>query len=81
MYKNISNLVGYAKEMSEIYTREVERVMENIVPNCDIIITSAAIPGKSAPKLITEKMIRSMRKGSVIIDLSSELGGNCELTR
>ena len=46
----------------------------------DIIVTTALIPGKPAPKLITKEMVESMRKGSVIVDLASEAGGNCEVT-
>jgi NAD(P) transhydrogenase subunit alpha len=47
----------------------------------DLVITTAAIPGKPAPRLITAEMIRSMRPGSVVVDLAAETGGNCELTR
>jgi NAD(P) transhydrogenase subunit alpha len=47
----------------------------------DIIVTTAAIPGKPAPKLITKEMVESMKKGSVIVDLAAENGGNCELTQ
>ena len=47
----------------------------------DIIVTTALIPGKPAPKLITEEMVHSMRDGSVIVDLAAEQGGNCELTK
>jgi NAD/NADP transhydrogenase alpha subunit len=66
--------------MSEKYLNEVERVLESIIPKSDVIICSLTIPGKDAPKFITKKMIKSMKKGSVLIDLSTELGGNCEMT-
>jgi H+-translocating NAD(P) transhydrogenase subunit alpha len=71
---------GYAKAMSEdFYGHEREAIREH-VSKADIVITTALIPGKPAPCLITEEMVQSMRPGSVIVDLSSEAGGNCELT-
>jgi NAD(P) transhydrogenase subunit alpha len=51
------------------------------VKDMDLVVTTAAIPGKPAPRLITAEMVRSMRPGSVIVDLAAETGGNCELTR
>jgi NAD/NADP transhydrogenase alpha subunit len=66
--------------MSDEYNNEVQRKLEKVVPKSDIIICSVLIPGKCTPKLITERMVRKMNKGSVIIDLSAESGGNCEMT-
>src|SRR2546422_6855033 len=72
---------GYAKELSEEAHRKEDEVLAKAVKEDDIVITTAAIPGRPAPKLITADMVRSMRPGSVIIDLAAETGGNCELTR
>ncbi len=72
---------GYAKELG---TSEQERVLAAVaghVKDMDLVITTAAIPGKPAPRLVTAEMIRSMRPGSVLVDLAAETGGNCELTR
>ncbi len=71
---------GYAKEQSpEFLARQRELVQERI-ENADVVITTAAIPGKPAPKLVTEEMVKNMRDGSVIVDLAVESGGNCELS-
>src|SRR5438477_857105 len=71
---------GYAKELSEeAHKKEVELLAKAAREN-DIIITTAAIPGRKAPVLITKEMVPAMRPGSVIVDLASETGGNCELT-
>jgi len=72
---------GYAKELSEEAHRKEVELLAKAVKENDIVITTAAIPGRPAPKLITADMVRSMRPGSVIIDLAAETGGNCELTR
>lgn len=71
---------GYAKEMSEDYKRRAAEVVAEHVKKQDVIITTALIPGKPAPKLISEEMVKSMKTGSVIVDLAAETGGNCELT-
>lgn len=71
---------GYAQSLSEEqHQREVELLAAHI-NDMDMVITTAQIPGKPAPVLITSEMVRSMRRGSVIVDLASESGGNCELT-
>ena len=71
---------GYAKELSEeAHKKEVELLAKAAREN-DIIITTAAIPGRKAPVLITKDMVPAMRPGSVIVDLAAETGGNCELT-
>lgn len=71
---------GYAKELSEEYQRKQKELIHQHVIESDICITTALIPGKRAPILITEEMVKAMKKGSVIVDLASEQGGNCELT-
>jgi NAD(P) transhydrogenase subunit alpha len=72
---------GYAKELSEDqHKKELEMIGKAIV-EADIVITTAQIPGRDAPLLITEEMVRSMRPGSVIVDLASESGGNCAVTK
>jgi H+-translocating NAD(P) transhydrogenase subunit alpha len=71
---------GYAKVMSEGYQKAQLEVFAQQAKEVDIIITTALIPGKPAPKLITADMVKSMKAGSVIVDLAAEQGGNCELT-
>ncbi|MDG4602940.1 MAG: Re/Si-specific NAD(P)(+) transhydrogenase subunit alpha [Defluviicoccus sp.] len=71
---------GYAKEMSDEYKKKAAEVVAEHVKKQDIVITTALIPGKPAPKLISEEMVKSMKPGSVIIDLAAETGGNCALT-
>jgi NAD(P) transhydrogenase subunit alpha len=75
-----SGVGGYAKVMSEGFQKAQRETFARQAKEVDIIITTALIPGKPAPKLITAEMVRSMRPGSVIVDLASEQGGNCELT-
>jgi NAD(P) transhydrogenase subunit alpha len=75
-----SGVGGYAKVMSEGFQKAQRDVFAKQAKDVDIIITTALIPGKPAPKLITADMVRSMRPGSVIVDLAAEQGGNCELT-
>jgi H+-translocating NAD(P) transhydrogenase subunit alpha len=71
---------GYAREMSEDYKRRQAELIASRVGEADAIITTALIPGRPAPRLITEEMVKTMRPGSVIIDMAAEMGGNCELT-
>jgi NAD(P) transhydrogenase subunit alpha len=71
---------GYAKVMSEGFLKAQAAVFAKQAKEVDIIITTALIPGRPAPKLITADMVRSMKPGSVIVDLAAEQGGNCELT-
>jgi NAD(P) transhydrogenase subunit alpha len=72
---------GYAKAMDEEFYRRQRDTMARAVAAADIVITTAAIPGKKAPVLITADMVAGMRPGSVIVDVAAEQGGNCELTR
>ena len=71
---------GYAKEMDEKFYSKQREMMLKVVAENDVVITTAAVPGKKAPILVTEKMVKAMHPGSVIIDLAAERGGNCELT-
>jgi H+-translocating NAD(P) transhydrogenase subunit alpha len=71
---------GYAREMSDDYKRRQAELIASRVGEADVVITTALIPGRPAPRLITEEMVKSMRPGSVIVDLAADAGGNCELT-
>lgn len=71
---------GYAKEMSEEFLRRQREELTKVIADCDVVITTAAIPGKKAPILLTKEMVAAMAPGSVVIDLAAERGGNCELT-
>ncbi|MBP7779230.1 MAG: Re/Si-specific NAD(P)(+) transhydrogenase subunit alpha [Acidobacteria bacterium] len=71
---------GYAREMSPAFIKAEMEMFAAQAKDVDIIITTALIPNKPAPKLITEEMVRSMKRGSVIVDLAAENGGNCECT-
>ena len=72
---------GYAKELAEEQQRKVLEAIGKVLPSTDLVISTAAIPGKPAPRLITAEMVATMPAGSVIVDLAAETGGNCELTR
>lgn len=71
---------GYAQAMDEQFYAKQREMMARVVAENDVVITTAAVPGKPAPVLVTEDMVRSMRPGSVVIDLAAERGGNCEAT-
>jgi NAD(P) transhydrogenase subunit alpha len=71
---------GYAKEMSEDYKRQQAELVAATIAKQDIVITTALIPGRTAPVLVTEDMVKTMRPGSVIVDLAVEAGGNCPLS-
>lgn len=72
---------GYAKEMSEAYRKKQAALIAETIRKQDIVITTALIPGRPAPVLVTEEMLRAMKPGSILIDLAAEQGGNCPLTR
>ena len=72
---------GYAQAMGEEFYRRQREMMMRVVVESDVVITTAAIPGKKSPILITEDMVKGMEPGSVIVDLAAEGGGNCELTK
>lgn len=71
---------GYAKEVSEDVHRRERELLHRLVRDVDAVVTTAQIPGKKAPVLISEEMVAAMKPGSVIVDLAAETGGNCELT-
>ncbi len=72
---------GYAKEMSDAYKAKQAALIADTIKKQDIVITTALIPGRPAPRLVSAEMVRSMKPGSVIVDLAAEAGGNCELTQ
>jgi H+-translocating NAD(P) transhydrogenase subunit alpha len=71
---------GYAREMGEDYRRRQAALIAERIKQADIVITTALIPGRPAPVLVTEEMVKSMRPGSVIVDMAVEQGGNCPLS-
>ena len=72
---------GYAKAQDEAFYQRQREMMARVVASNDVVITTAVVPGKKAPVLVTADMVRGMAPGSVIVDLAAERGGNCELTR
>lgn len=72
---------GYAREQSEEFLRKQRELIGEHVAKSDVVITTAAVPGRKAPLLVTGEMVRAMRPGSVIVDLAAETGGNVELTQ
>jgi len=72
---------GYAKALGEEFYQRQREMMTQVVAGSDVVITTAAVPGKKAPILITAAMVQGMRPGAVLVDLAAETGGNCELTR
>ena len=72
---------GYAKQLGEDFYQKQRDLMARVVSQSDVVITTAAIPGKPSPRLITAEAVRGMSAGSVIIDLAAERGGNCELSQ
>jgi NAD(P) transhydrogenase subunit alpha len=72
---------GYAKEMGDEFIKKQREMMLKVVADSDVVITTAAIPGKKAPILVTCEMVDVMKPGSVIVDLAAERGGNCEITK
>jgi H+-translocating NAD(P) transhydrogenase subunit alpha len=79
--KDAQDAGGYAKAQDEAFLRRQREVMTKVVAGSDFIITTAAVPGKKSPILVTADMVRHMAPGSVVVDLAAERGGNCELTR
>jgi H+-translocating NAD(P) transhydrogenase subunit alpha len=80
-FKQAETAAGYAKEMSDEYKKKQAALVAEHVKNQDIVITTALIPGRPAPKLLSKAMIESMRPGSIIVDLAVERGGNAELAK
>lgn len=71
---------GYAEARDESFYRRQQEVLASVVAGSDVVISAAVVPGKKAPVLITEEMVRRMRAGSVVVDLAGERGGNCEIS-
>jgi NAD(P) transhydrogenase subunit alpha len=71
---------GYARELTPDEIAAQQRALEEKISEFDVVITTAAVPGRTAPKIIPASAVRAMRSGSVIVDLAAETGGNCELT-
>lgn len=80
-FKAAETAGGYAKEMSKAYQAKQAKLVAEHIAKQDIVVTTALIPGRPAPKLISKAMVESMAPGSVIVDLAAERGGNCELTK
>jgi H+-translocating NAD(P) transhydrogenase subunit alpha len=80
-FKQAQTATGYAKPMSAEYQAKQAELVSNHIKTQDVVITTALIPGRPAPKLVTRAMVESMKPGAVIMDLAAERGGNCELTQ
>jgi NAD(P) transhydrogenase subunit alpha len=79
--KDAQAATGYAREQSAEFIQKQQQLMLKTVAGADVVITTALVPGKRAPLLVTEEMVRAMRPGSIIVDLAAEQGGNCALTQ
>src|SRR5262249_9602431 len=79
-FKQAETAAGYAKEMSAEYQKKQKALIAETMKKQDVVITTALIPGRRAPVLVDEEMVKSMKPGSVIVDLAVEQGGNCPLT-
>jgi len=77
---NAEDKGGYAKQLTDEQVKMQQEQLADIVADCDVCITTAAIPGRPSPLLVTADAVRRMRRGSVVVDLAAERGGNCELT-
>ncbi len=80
-FKQAETAGGYAKEMSDAYKAKQAALIADTIEKQDIVITTAAIPGRPAPRLISEAMVKTMKPGAVIVDLAVETGGNCEVSQ
>ena len=78
--ENMQDEGGYAKEASEEFLKKQKELIFKHITQADIVITTALVPGKKAPILVTEEMVKNMRPGSVVLDMAVEFGGNCEIS-
>lgn len=78
--ENMQDAGGYAKEASPEFLKKQQELIFKHVTEADIVITTALVPGKKAPILVTEEMVKNMRAGSVVLDMATEFGGNCEIS-
>ena len=72
---------GYARELSEEERAQQQQALTDAIKGFDVVITTALVPGRPAPKLVTSEAVQGMKPGSVVVDLAGEAGGNCELTK
>src|SRR5262249_61086181 len=72
---------GYARELTDEEKRKQQEVLEQRIAAADVVITTAAVPGRKAPRIIPRAAVERMKPGAVIVDIAAESGGNCELTR
>lgn len=79
--ENAQDAGGYARAQDESFYRRQRELLARVVAESDVVITTAVVPGRKAPVLVTADMVRGMAPGSVVVDLAAERGGNCELTR
>ncbi len=79
-FKEAEAAGGYAKEMSDAYKKKQAELIAETIKKIDVVITTALIPGRPAPKLVTADMVKSMKPGSIVVDLAVEQGGNCDLS-
>ena len=79
--KDSSDTGGYAKAQGDDFYKKQQELMKKVVAGSDVVITTAAIPGRKSPVLVTTPMVEAMQPGSVIVDLAAERGGNCELSK
>jgi NAD(P) transhydrogenase subunit alpha len=77
---SMQDAAGYAKEASPEFLKKQKELIFKHITNADIVITTALVPGKKAPVLVTEEMVKNMRPGSVVLDMAVEFGGNCEIS-
>lgn len=80
MQESGSGAGGYAKEVTPEFLKKQQEIVAARIAVADVVITTAQVPGRPAPKLVTEAMVKGMRKGAVIVDIAADSGGNCELT-
>ncbi|MFA5900378.1 MAG: Re/Si-specific NAD(P)(+) transhydrogenase subunit alpha [Hyphomicrobium sp.] len=80
-FKQAQTAAGYAKPMSAEYQAKQAELVANHIKGQDIVVTTALIPGRPAPRLVSRAMVESMKPGSIVVDLAAERGGNCELTK
>jgi len=78
--ENMQDERGYAKQASEEFLRKQKEIIFKHVTNADIVITTALVPGRKAPILVTEEMVKNMKPNSVVLDMATEFGGNCEIS-
>ncbi|PIW69394.1 MAG: NAD(P)(+) transhydrogenase (Re/Si-specific) subunit alpha [Ignavibacteriales bacterium CG12_big_fil_rev_8_21_14_0_65_30_8] len=78
--ENMQDEGGYAKEASEEFLKKQKDLIFKHITDADIVVTTALIPGKKAPVLVTEEMVKNMKQGSVVLDMAVEFGGNCEVS-